>query len=65
MTDTKPSRRIAVIGTGVTGAIRISLFAARGLHAVESNGAQNAETARATVGGGKPAPILGRTSYER
>ncbi|GIQ78284.1 3-hydroxyacyl-CoA dehydrogenase NAD-binding domain-containing protein [Bradyrhizobium sp. RD5-C2] len=49
MTGTKPIRRIAVIGTGVMGASWTSLFPARGLQMVESDGAQNAETAKATV----------------
>ena len=53
MTDTKPIRRIAVIGTGVMGASWTSLFPVRGLHVVES------DSARATVGAGRSAPVPG------
>src|ERR1700686_30871 len=41
MTDTKPIRRIAIIGTGVIGASWTALFLAKGLQDV----APNAETA--------------------
>ena len=34
MTDTKPIRRIAIIGTGVIGASWASLFLAKGLQVV-------------------------------
>ncbi|MEX3936384.1 3-hydroxyacyl-CoA dehydrogenase NAD-binding domain-containing protein [Paraburkholderia phymatum] len=43
MTDTKPIRRIAIIGTGVIGASWAALFLARGLHVVATDIAPNAE----------------------
>src|SRR5262244_1854486 len=43
MTDTKPIRRIAVIGTGVIGASWTSLFLAKGLQVVATDIAPNAE----------------------
>src|SRR6201998_2725793 len=45
MTDTKPIRRIAIIGTGVIGASWTSLFLARGLQVVATDPAPNAEAA--------------------
>ena len=45
MTDTKPIRRIAMIGTGVIGASWTSLFLAKGLQVVATDVAPNAETA--------------------
>jgi 3-hydroxyacyl-CoA dehydrogenase len=45
MTDTKPIRRIAIIGTGVIGASWSSLFLARGLQVVATDPAPNAEAA--------------------
>src|SRR5258708_18700334 len=45
MTDTKPIRRIAIIGTGVIGASWSSLFVAKGLQVVATAPAPNAETA--------------------
>jgi 3-hydroxyacyl-CoA dehydrogenase len=45
MTDTKPIRRIAIIGTGVIGASWTSLFLAKGLQVVATDVAPNAETA--------------------
>jgi 3-hydroxyacyl-CoA dehydrogenase len=45
MTDTKPIRRIAIIGTGVIGASWTSLFLAKGLQVVATDIAPNAETA--------------------
>ena len=45
MTDTKPIRRIAIIGTGVIGASWTSLFLARGLQVVATDVAPNAEAA--------------------
>src|ERR1700744_3128100 len=45
MTDTKPIRRIAIIGTGVIGASWSSLFLAKGLHVVATDPAPNAEAA--------------------
>src|SRR6201996_2100679 len=45
MTDTKPIRRIAIIGTGVIGASWSSLFLAKGLQVVATDPAPNAETA--------------------
>src|ERR1700687_6279089 len=45
MTDTKPIRRIAIIGTGVIGASWSSLFLARGLQVVATDIAPNAEVA--------------------
>src|SRR6201993_2589793 len=45
MTDTKPIRRIAIIGTGVIGASWTALFLARGLQVVATDIAPNAETA--------------------
>jgi 3-hydroxyacyl-CoA dehydrogenase len=45
MTDTKPIRRIAIIGTGVIGASWSSLFLAKGLQVVATDPAQNAEAA--------------------
>src|ERR1700730_15253872 len=43
MTDTKPIRRIAIIGTGVIGASWSSLFLAKGLQVVATDPAPNAE----------------------
>jgi len=43
MTNTKPIRRIAIIGTGVIGASWTSLFLARGLQVVATDIAPNAE----------------------
>src|SRR6201996_2961536 len=45
MTDTKPIRRIAIIGTGVIGASWSALFLARGLQVVATDVAPNAEAA--------------------
>src|SRR5262244_2459453 len=45
MTNTKPIRRIAIIGTGVIGASRTSLFLAKGLQVVATDVAPNAEAA--------------------
>src|SRR5271170_4970417 len=45
MTDTKPIRRIAIIGTGVIGASWASLFLAKGLQVVATDVAPNAEDA--------------------
>src|SRR5262245_50486314 len=45
MTDTKPIRRIAIIGTGVIGASWTALFLAKGLHVVATDIAPNAEPA--------------------
>jgi 3-hydroxyacyl-CoA dehydrogenase len=43
MTDTKPIRRISIIGTGVIGASWTALFLARGLQVVATDVAPNAE----------------------
>jgi 3-hydroxyacyl-CoA dehydrogenase len=43
MTNTKPIRRIAIIGTGVIGASWASLFLAKGLQVVATDPAPNAE----------------------
>jgi 3-hydroxyacyl-CoA dehydrogenase len=45
MTDTKPIRRIAIIGTGVIGASWSALFLAKGLQVVATDIAPNAEAA--------------------
>src|SRR5271155_3769868 len=45
MTDTKPIRRIAIIGTGVIGASWTSLFLAKGLEVTATDVAPNAEAA--------------------
>src|ERR1700716_3983913 len=45
MTDTKPIRRITIIGTGVIGASWSSLFLAKGLQVVATDIAPNAEAA--------------------
>jgi 3-hydroxyacyl-CoA dehydrogenase len=45
MTDTKPIRRVAVIGTGVIGASWTALFLAKGLRVVATDVAPNAEAA--------------------
>src|SRR5260370_24837316 len=45
MTDTKPIRRIAIIGTGVIGASWTALFLAKGLQVVATDVAPNAEAA--------------------
>src|ERR1700726_2628784 len=45
MTDTKPIRRIAIIGTGVIGASWTALYLAKGLHVVATDIAPNAEAA--------------------
>jgi 3-hydroxyacyl-CoA dehydrogenase len=56
MTDTKPIRRIAIIGTGVIGASWTALFLAKGLQVVATDVAPNAETAlRAFVDNAWPA----------
>jgi 3-hydroxyacyl-CoA dehydrogenase len=43
MTDTKPIRRIAIVGTGVIGASWTALFLAKGLEVVATDIAPNAE----------------------
>src|SRR5215469_15125300 len=48
MTDTKPIRRVAIIGTGVIGASWTALFLAKGLHVVATDPAPNAEAALRT-----------------
>src|ERR1700675_1147841 len=45
MTDTKPIRRIAIIGTGVIGASWSALFLAKGLEVTATDVAPNAEAA--------------------
>ncbi|WP_311767791.1 3-hydroxyacyl-CoA dehydrogenase NAD-binding domain-containing protein [Burkholderia sp. Bp8963] len=45
MTNPKPIRRIAIIGTGVIGASWAALFLAKGLQVVATDIAPNAETA--------------------
>src|SRR5262245_65686474 len=45
MTNTKPIRSIAIIGTGVIGASWTSLFLAKGLQVVATDIAPNAEAA--------------------
>src|SRR5260370_25472158 len=45
MTDTKPIRRIAIIGPGVIGASWTTLFLAKGLQVVATDIAPNAEAA--------------------
>src|SRR3981189_3547428 len=45
MNDTKPIRRIAIIGTGVIGASWSSLFLAKGLQVVATDPAPNAQAA--------------------
>src|SRR5262249_52738843 len=45
MSDTKPIRRIGIIGTGVIGASWTALFLAKGLQVVATDVAPNAETA--------------------
>jgi carnitine 3-dehydrogenase len=45
MTDTKPIRRIAIIGTGVIGASWTALFLAKGLQVVATDVAPNSEAA--------------------
>src|SRR2546430_14747146 len=45
MTDTKPIRRIAIIGTGVIGASWTALYLAKGLQVVATDAAPNAEAA--------------------
>src|SRR6476619_1108338 len=45
MTDTKPIRSIAIIGTGVIGASWCALFLAKGLQVVATDIAPNAEAA--------------------
>jgi 3-hydroxyacyl-CoA dehydrogenase len=45
MTNTKPIRRIAIIGTGVIGASWTALFLAKGLQVVATDIAPNAESA--------------------
>src|ERR1700740_76519 len=45
MTDTKPIRRIAIIGTGVIGASWTALCLAKGLQGVPTDVAPNAEMA--------------------
>ena len=48
MTNVKPSRRVAVIGTGVIGASWTALFLANGLQVVATDPAQNAEASLRT-----------------
>jgi 3-hydroxyacyl-CoA dehydrogenase len=43
MTDTKPIRRIAVVGTGMIGASRTALYLAKGLQVVATDIVPNAE----------------------
>ena len=43
MTETKPIRRIAIVGTGVIGASWSALFLAKGLQVVATDPAPNAE----------------------
>ena len=43
MTDTKPLRRIAVVGTGVIGASWTALFLAKGLQVIATDISPNAE----------------------
>src|SRR4029077_3836481 len=43
MTDTKPIRRIAIVGTGVIGASWAALFLAKGLEVVATDIAPNAD----------------------
>jgi 3-hydroxyacyl-CoA dehydrogenase len=45
MTDVKPIRRIAIVGTGVIGASWTALFLAKGLQVVATDPAPNAEAA--------------------
>jgi 3-hydroxyacyl-CoA dehydrogenase len=45
VTDTKPIRRIAIVGTGVIGASWTALFLAKGLQVVATDPAPNAEAA--------------------
>ena len=45
MSNSKPIRRIAIIGTGVIGASWTSLFLAKGLQVVATDIAPNAEAA--------------------
>src|SRR3954469_18355639 len=45
MTDSKPIRRIAIIGTGVIGASWTALYLAKGLQVVATDPAPNAEAA--------------------
>src|ERR1700738_3848012 len=45
MTNTKPIRRIAIIGTGVIGASWTALYLAKGLQVVATDVAPNAEAA--------------------
>src|ERR1700739_38803 len=45
MTDTKPIRRIVIIGTGVIGASWTALYLAKGLQVVATDIAPNAEAA--------------------
>src|SRR5258706_16094748 len=45
MTDTKPIRRIAIIGTGVIGASWTALYLAKGLRVIATDVAPNAEAA--------------------
>src|SRR5215469_10720890 len=45
MTESKPIRNIAIIGTGVIGASWTALFLAKGLHVTATDVAPNAEAA--------------------
>src|ERR1700759_4416992 len=74
MSDTKPIRRISIIGTGVIGASWSSLFLAKGLQVVATDIAPNAEAALrkfvdpawpALEGlGGAPGAVAGRVAGE-
>src|ERR1700690_3629252 len=56
MTDTKPIRRVSIIGTGVIGASWTSLFLAKGLDVVATDVAPGAEAAlKRFVAGAWPA----------
>ena len=66
MTDTKPIRRIAIIGTGVIGASWTALFLAKGLQVVATDVAPNAEAAlRKFVEAAWPASQSGQSSRQR
>ena len=65
MTDIKPIRRIAIVGTGVIGASWSALFLAKGLQVVATDPAPGAEARlREFVANAWPALDMGHTRHK-